>query len=80
MNASFAAKLRFRAVLMTAVSFILGTIPLLTASGAGAASRHSLGAAVVGGMLFSIVLGTFLIPAFYVVIQSVTEKFCGRKQ
>ena len=78
--ASFAAKLRFRAVLMTAVSFILGTIPLLTASGAGAASRHSLGAAVVGGMLFSIVLGTFLIPAFYVVIQSVTEKFCGRKQ
>ncbi|MEG1979661.1 MAG: efflux RND transporter permease subunit, partial [Victivallaceae bacterium] len=77
--AAFAAKLRFRAVLMTAVSFILGTIPLLTASGAGAASRHSLGAAVVGGMFFSIVIGTFMIPAFYVVIQSVTEKFSGKK-
>lgn len=67
--AIFAAKLRFRAVLMTAVSFILGTMPLVVAVGAGAASRRSLGTAVFGGMLFAVVFGTILIPAFYVVVE-----------
>ena len=68
-----AATLRFRAVLMTAISFILGTLPLLLASGAGANSRIALGAVVVGGMVFSTLFGTFLIPAFYVVVQRVIE-------
>ncbi len=67
--ALFAAKLRFRAVLMTAVSFLLGTLPLVIASGAGAASRRSLGTAVFGGMLVAVIGGTILIPAFYVLVQ-----------
>lgn len=73
--AEIAAKLRFRAVLMTAISFVLGTLPLITASGAGAASRRSLGAVVVGGMIFSVLFGTFLIPAFYVACQKCIEWF-----
>jgi HAE1 family hydrophobic/amphiphilic exporter-1 len=71
--ASIAAKLRFRAVCMTALSFVLGTFPLVIASGAGAMSRKSLGNAVFGGMLASILFGTLLIPAFYVVIQWLIE-------
>ena len=75
-----AAKLRFRAVLMTAISFILGVLPLVTATGAGAASRVSLGTAVFGGMLVAAIGGTLLIPAFYVVIQRVLEFFTGRRK
>ena len=60
---------------MTAISFVLGTLPLITASGAGAASRRSLGAVVVGGMIFSVLFGTFLIPAFYVACQKCIEWF-----
>ncbi|SCX14729.1 efflux RND transporter permease subunit [Nitrosomonas eutropha] len=67
------AQLRFRAVMMTAISFILGVLPLVVASGAGAASRQSLGTVVFGGMLVSAIIGTILIPAFYVIIQSMTE-------
>ena len=77
--ALFAAKLRFRAVLMTALSFVLGVMPLVTATGAGAASRVSLGTAVFGGMLVAAVGGTLLIPAFYAAVQKVIEVFCGRK-
>ena len=69
-----AAKLRFRAVLMTAISFILGTFPLVVATGAGAVSRRSLGTAVFGGMLISVIFGTLLIPVFYALIQIITEK------
>ena len=74
--ALYAANLRFRAVLMTAFSFVLGVMPLVVATGAGAASRISLGTAVFGGMLVAAVVGTLLIPSFYVVIQRLTE-FCG---
>ena len=77
-SAEFAAKLRFRAVLMTAVSFILGTWPLVVAFGASSVSRRSLGTAVFGGMLVSVILGTLCIPAFYVVFQKITE-FCTGK-
>jgi HAE1 family hydrophobic/amphiphilic exporter-1 len=73
-----AAKLRFRAILMTALSFILGVIPLVIASGAGANSRRSLGTAVFGGMLAATVFGVFLIPVLYVVIQGISEKM-GKK-
>ncbi|MFA7229726.1 MAG: multidrug efflux RND transporter permease subunit [Victivallaceae bacterium] len=68
-SAIFAAKLRFRAVVMTAVSFVLGTFPLVIAVGAGASSRRSLGTAVFGGMTVSCIFGTILVPTFYVVIQ-----------
>ncbi len=65
-----AARLRFRAVLMTALSFVFGVLPLVLASGAGAASRVSLGTVVFGGMLASTVLGTLLVPACFAVVQN----------
>ena len=64
-----AAYLRFRAVMMTNIAFILGLVPLVTATGAGAASRHSVGMTVFGGMLAVAFIGTFLVPAFYVMIE-----------
>ena len=70
-----AANLRFRAVMMTAISFILGVIPLVIATGAGAGSRRSLGAAVLGGMTAAAILAPILTPAFYVMIQRLREKF-----
>ncbi len=64
-----AARLRFRPILMTALSFVFGVLPLVLASGAGAAGRRALGTAVFGGMLVATILGVFLIPVSYVVIQ-----------
>jgi HAE1 family hydrophobic/amphiphilic exporter-1 len=75
--ASGAARLRFRAILMTAFSFILGVVPLVVASGAGAASRRALGTAVFGGMLAATVLGVFFIPALYVIVQATSERMRG---
>ncbi len=69
-----AASLRFRAVMMTAFSFILGVAPLIFASGAGAMSRISIGFVVLSGMLFATVIGIFLIPALYVVMQTLRER------
>jgi hydrophobe/amphiphile efflux-1 (HAE1) family protein len=69
-----AAKLRFRPILMTAFSFVLGTLPLLIATGAGAASRRSLGTAVFFGMLVATIVGIVLVPVFFYVIQSLAER------
>lgn len=74
-----ASNLRFRAILMTAFSFILGVIPLVIASGAGAASRRSLGTAVFGGMIAGTVLGVFMIPVLYVVVQRISEAIRGKQ-
>jgi len=74
-----AARLRFRPILMTAFSFILGVMPLLFATGAGAASRVSLGTAVFGGMAFATFFGIFVIPWLYFVVQSLSEKVGGKK-
>jgi hydrophobe/amphiphile efflux-1 (HAE1) family protein len=71
------AKLRFRPILMTSFAFILGVVPLLLASGAGAASRVALGTAVFGGMTCATVFGVFLIPVLYVVVQWFAEKWGG---
>jgi hydrophobe/amphiphile efflux-1 (HAE1) family protein len=68
-----AARLRFRPILMTSFAFILGSLPLVVASGAGAASRHSIGTTVVGGMLAVTVLGVLLVPAFYVAVERLAE-------
>jgi multidrug efflux pump subunit AcrB len=68
-----AASLRFRAVLMTALSFILGVLPLVLATGAGAASRVSVGVTVFGGMLFATVIGVSFIPFLYVEFQRLRE-------
>jgi HAE1 family hydrophobic/amphiphilic exporter-1 len=73
-----AAKLRFRPILMTSFAFILGSLPLVTASGAGAASRHSIGITVVGGMLAVTILGVLLVPAFYVAIERLAERLRPR--
>ena len=72
-------RLRFRAILMTAFSFILGVIPLVIASGAGAASRKALGTAVFGGMLMATVVGVFLIPFMYRIVQETAERLGGKK-
>ena len=77
--ALIAARLRFRAILMTALSFILGVIPLVIASGAGANSRVSLGTAVFGGMLVATAAGVFVIPLLYYVVQTLTERYGGSK-
>jgi HAE1 family hydrophobic/amphiphilic exporter-1 len=77
--ATKAAHLRFRPILMTAFSFILGVIPLVIATGAGARSRVSLGTAVFGGMLVATVGGVFLIPWLYVVIQKASERGGSKK-
>src|SRR5205807_54419 len=61
------ARLRLRPILMTSLSFIFGTMPLVFASGAGANSRHSLGTGVVGGMTMATALGIFFIPVLYVI-------------
>lgn len=66
-----AAKLRFRAVMMTNIAFILGLLPLVFAKGAGAASRNSVGMTVFGGMMAVAFIGTFLVPAFYVMVEDV---------
>ena len=72
--ATKAARLRFRAVMMTAISFILGVMPLVVATGAGAESRKSLGIIIFGGMLASAVIGTLLVPSFYTLVQTLREK------
>ncbi len=65
--------MRFRPILMTTFAFILGMLPLVFATGAGAASRQSLGTAVFGGMITATVLAVFFVPVFYVAIQSLIE-------
>ena len=69
-----AAKLRFRAVMMTNIAFILGLLPLVFAKGAGAGSRHSIGVSVFGGMLAVAFLGSILVPAFFVAVNVMKEK------
>lgn len=69
-------KLRFRAVMMTAFSFILGIAPLLFASGTGAGARQSLGTIVFGGMVLSVIVGTIMVPVYFVMV----EKLRGSKK
>ncbi len=69
-----AAQLRLRPILMTSFAFILGVIPLALASGAGAASRRSLGTAVFGGMNAATLLAIFIVPVLYVVVQRFVER------
>jgi multidrug efflux pump len=73
-----AARIRLRPILMTALAFILGVVPLVIASGAGAESRHSLGTAVFGGMLASTFLSLVLVPVLYALIETIRERGISR--
>ncbi len=72
-----AARIRLRPILMTSFAFILGVLPLVFASGAGQASRHSVGTAVFGGMIVSTLLNLVIIPVLYVIIRGLTGGGAG---
>jgi HAE1 family hydrophobic/amphiphilic exporter-1 len=75
-----ASELRLRPILMTSFAFILGMLPLCFATGAGAMGRHSVGTAVVGGMLLSTILNLFFIPVLYVLLKTVLTFFSRKKE
>jgi HAE1 family hydrophobic/amphiphilic exporter-1 len=75
-----AAQERLRPILMTSFAFILGITPLVNPEGAGAASRRSLGTAVVGGMLVSTFLSLFVVPILYIVIGNIRDRLLKRRQ
>jgi hydrophobe/amphiphile efflux-1 (HAE1) family protein len=75
-----AARDRFRPILMTAFSFILGVMPLLVASGAGAEARKVMGMTVFSGMLAATVMGVLIIPALYVMVERLTGRDKGKQE
>ena len=74
-----AAELRLRPILMTSLAFLLGVLPLYFATGAGKLGRHSVGTAIVGGMLFSTVLNLFFIPVLYVILKTLLTSFSRKR-
>jgi HAE1 family hydrophobic/amphiphilic exporter-1 len=74
-----AARLRFRPILMTSFTAVLGAVPLLIASGAGAASRQSLGTAIFGGMSAATIFSVLYVPVFYAVIMKLADRIRPRK-
>src|SRR5262249_18754063 len=72
------ARLRLPPILMTSFSFILGSMPLALATGAGSGARLVLGTAVVFGMSFATLIGIFIIPVFYVLVQGLAERLRGK--
>lgn len=70
-----AARLRLRPVLMTSLSFVLGAMPLVLATGAGANARHSIGTGIIGGMVGATTLALFFVPLFYYLIQLMKERY-----
>jgi multidrug efflux pump subunit AcrB len=66
--------------MMTALSFILGVMPLLFSTGAGAAARRSLGTTVFSGMLAATFVGTLIVPVFYVAIQRLVDRTAKRRR
>ena len=69
-----AAKIRLRPIIMTSLAFTLGVIPLVISSGAGAASRHSIGTGVVGGMLAATFIAIIFIPLFYILVSKISPE------
>src|SRR5262249_49845725 len=74
-----APRRRFRPIVMTSFAFILGVVPLMVATGAGAASQQSIGTVVFGGMLASTLLAIPFVPVFYVLLESANERWKGRR-
>ncbi|OLF84296.1 hypothetical protein AWH63_18420 [Marinobacter sp. C18] len=77
--ASAAARQRFRAIMMTALTFIIGSLPLAVSTGAGAASRQEIGTVVVGGMIAASTLALFFVPLFYKLIEDLGDWRKGLK-
>ncbi|CCH52860.1 transporter, hydrophobe/amphiphile efflux-1 (HAE1) family [Fibrisoma limi BUZ 3] len=75
-----AAQLRLRPILMTSFAFIVGLIPLMSATGSSAKGNHSISIGTAGGMLTGVVLGVFIVPVMYVIFQKIQERISGRKQ
>jgi HAE1 family hydrophobic/amphiphilic exporter-1 len=75
-----AARARFRPILMTSFAFILGVVPLVLASGAGASARRSIGITVFTGMIASTCLAVLFVPSFFAVVQRFEEWLKGRKK
>jgi multidrug efflux pump subunit AcrB len=75
-----AARLRLRPIIMTSFAFILGVVPLILASGAGAASRVSMGITVFSGMLAATLLAIFFVPVLFVVVDRLVQRFGGPKK
>jgi HAE1 family hydrophobic/amphiphilic exporter-1 len=73
-----ACETRFRPILMTSLAFVSGILPLVFATGAGAASRHSLGTAVCGGMIVSTILSLYIVPVIYLTVGALRDKVMGR--
>ena len=73
-----ATRRRFRPILMTSIAFILGVVPLLTATGAGSASQQSLGTVLFGGMIASTLLAIPFVPVSYIIMQRVSERLGNR--
>jgi hydrophobic/amphiphilic exporter-1 (mainly G- bacteria), HAE1 family len=71
---------RLRPILMTAISTIVGALPLMIATGAGASARQSLGTAIVGGMCIATVLSLFLVPVLYIVIKSMESRYLEKRR
>ena len=69
------ARIRLRPILMTSFAFVLGCIPLWLASGSGGASRRTMGTTVVGGMLTATLIGIFLIPVAFYVVERLVSRF-----
>ncbi len=70
-----AGRLRFRAIVMTSLAFVFGTIPLALATGAGAVTQKSIGIGLLGGMITATVVSTLLVPVLYVLLESMRERF-----
>ena len=77
--AIYAAKLRFRPILMTSLAFILGMLPMVLASGPGAASRQAIGTGVFFGMIAAVMFGIILVPFFFVYIYKAKNKLLKRR-
>ncbi len=73
-------KLRFRPIIMTSLAFMLGILPLATATGAGSASQRAIGIGVMGGMIAATFIATVFVPLFFVLVQKITHKFIKKHQ
>lgn len=74
------ARLRLRPILMTSFAFVLGCVPLFIATGAGSVGRQIMGTTVIGGMLAATCIAIFIIPALYVLVEKVSERFSRKRQ